>query len=188
MKIVLGSKSPRRQELMATLGFDFIVDAVDVDENIIHYTSASDYVKQAAFKKGKAILTKFPDSVIVCADTIVVFEDNILGKPHNIEEARKMITALSNNFHYVFTGVVIFLNNKQRFFIEKTKVFVDGMTPDEIEAYIQTEEPYDKAGGYAIQGNFGKYIKRIEGDYYNVMGLPLNHLYREIIKIKKSER
>jgi len=187
MKIVLGSKSPRRFELMTLLGFDFVVDAVDIDENIEGALHAKDYVKKITLKKAIAIHKRHPNSMIICADTIVVSGENILEKPANKDDARNMIKVLSGNYHYVYTAVAVFYHKQRKTFIEKTKVYVDTMTLNEIESYIKTEEPYDKAGGYAIQGSFGKYIKKIEGDYYNVVGLPLNRLYRLITEIKKSE-
>ncbi|HEY8395517.1 MAG TPA: Maf family protein, partial [Bacilli bacterium] len=122
----------------------------------------------------------------ICADTIVVSGQKVLGKPQDINEARQMMETLSGKEHYVITGVFLHYKDYQKVFAEKTEVLIDKLTPEEIEAYINTSEPYDKAGGYGIQGIFGKHVRAIKGDYYNVMGLPINHLYREI-KIIESK-
>ncbi|MDD3999352.1 MAG: Maf family protein [Bacilli bacterium] len=185
MKIILGSASQRRKELLTLLGYDFVVEAVNVDEQINSYLNADDYVSQAAIKKGRAMAVH-PNELIICADTIVVLESRILGKPHNLHEARKMISEISGKSHQVKTGVFLNFGDYQRVFVESTIVEIDDMTKGEIEAYIHTDEPYDKAGGYAIQGLFGKHVKKIHGDFYNVMGLPLNRLYQEIKKIENK--
>lgn len=186
MRIILGSKSPRRQELMNLLGYDYIVDYPRDAEIIGFYNGASDYVRKASTRKAREISRRHPDSVVVGADTVVAVHNNILGKPKDIDDARRMLLMISKNTHIVLTGVAIFYKRKRIVFVEKTKVFVDEIPGGDLEDYISTAEPYDKAGGYAIQGTFGKYINRIEGDYYNVVGLPINKLYRNIEKIKNE--
>lgn len=183
MKIILGSSSPRRSELMKLIGYDFLVDVPDIDEKLAE-KSPIKYVRKIVNKKGKFIFNRHPFDIIVCADTIVVKNDLILGKPKNKEEAFKMLKILQNDVHYVYTAVLIQYNTYKKVFVEKTRVYIDCLTDEEISEYINTNEPYDKAGGYAIQGLFGKHIKRINGDYYNVMGLPINLVYKEIEKIK----
>ena len=125
-----------------------------------------------------AASSKHPEDLVICADTIVLYKKQILGKPKDKEDARRMINLLSNNMHYVLTAVFISLNNRIETFVETTKVYVDKLTIDEIEDYINSPEPYDKAGAYGIQGTFSKYIIKINGDYYNVMGLPVNKTYK----------
>lgn len=186
MKIVLGSASARRKELLELLGYDFIVHPVEVDEHLYSYRNAEDFAYQVALKKGLATTILHPEDLIICADTIVVLEDNILGKPRDIPDARKMIGSLSGKIHHVITGVFLNYQDYQKVFTEKTQVRIDKMTADEVEAYINTKEPYDKSGGYAIQGIFGKHVKAIRGDFYNVMGLPINRVYREIKKIESK--
>jgi len=186
MMIVLASASPRRKQLMTKLGYEFFTDVSNDDEEIINYRNGFDYVRQAALKKGQTIAKKYQDNIIISADTIVLSQGKILGKPKNINEAREMILSLNNQYHHVITGVVVIYKNKINVFTEKTKVYVDHITKEEIEEYINTNEPYDKAGGYGIQGDFSKYIKKIKGDYYNVMGLPLNKLYQVLKKIKND--
>jgi septum formation protein len=184
MRIILGSKSARRKELMELLGFDFIVEAADTDEDVPNYDNSVDYVRQVTLRKGLSFKNKYPDDLVICADTIVCLDDQILGKPKDIDEARKMMLLLSGNRHIVLTGVFLHYKTYSKVFVERTEVDIAHLELPEIEAYIKTNEPYDKAGGYAIQGYFAKYIKGIKGDYYNVMGLPLCRLYQEIKTIE----
>ncbi|MDD2258663.1 MAG: Maf family protein [Bacilli bacterium] len=185
MKIVLGSSSPRRSELMRLIGYEFIVAVPYINEEI-EEDNPINYVKKIVRKKGNFINCEFSSNIIVCADTIVVKNNVILGKPKSKEDAFKTLKMLQNDVHYVYTAVLIQYKKYKKVFVEKTKVYIDSLTDEEIELYIDTTEPYDKAGSYAIQGVFGKYIKKIEGDYYNVMGLPINLVYREIEKIKNG--
>lgn len=185
MKIVLGSSSPRRSELMRLIGYEFLIANPDVNEDIKDNNPLK-YVRNIVKKKGDFIFEKFPLAIIVCADTIVVKNNMILGKPKNKQEAFEMLKNLQNDAHDVYTAVLIQYEKYRKVFVEKTKVYIDSLTDEEIESYIVTSEPYDKAGGYAIQGIFGKYIKKIVGDYYNVVGLPINLVYREIEKIKSG--
>lgn len=186
MKIVLGSKSARRSELLKLIGYDFYVDFVDLDETIHDYKNSKDYVKQVVLRKGKAVSKKHKDELVICADTIVVVDDIILNKPVSINDARKMINLINDRTHQVMTAVFIKYKDYKKVFVEETKVVIDKISPEDIEAYINTDEPYDKAGGYAIQGIFAKHIKKINGDFYNVMGLPINRLNNEIKKIRAS--
>jgi septum formation protein len=184
MKIILGSKSARRKELMELLGFDFIVESADTDETVPVYENSIDYVRQVTLRKGMSFKNKYPDDLVICADTIVCLDDIILGKPRDVDEARKMMLMLSGRQHEVLTGVFLHFQTYTKVFVERTEVEFARLELPEIEAYILTDEPYDKAGGYAIQGRFAKHIQGIRGDYYNVMGLPLHRLYQEIRKIE----
>ena len=185
MTIVLGSASARRKELLELLGYVFLVHPVDVDEQLNSYRNAEDFAHQVALKR--ACNNGFhPEDLVICADTIVVLEDKILGKPEDLPAARKMIGSLSGKTHHVITGVFLNYQDYQKVFTEKTQVRIDQMSAAEVEVYINTKEPYDKSGGYAIQGIFGKHVKGIHGDFYNVMGLPINRLYREIKKIESK--
>ncbi len=172
MKIILGSKSPRRKEIMEMAGYDFEIAVSNADEKV-EASSISEMSMKIALKKCNAIFDNFKNDLIICADTIVVIDDIVLEKPKNKDDARKMIKLIQNNRHYVYTSVVIKTKEKECTFLEKTKVYVRSMTDEEIEEYISMKEPYDKARAYAIQGYFGKYIEKIDGDYYNVMGLPI---------------
>lgn len=185
MKLILASKSPRRKEILSQAGYEFEIVISNVDENVSE-KKAEDKVLAIAKKKGIDIYNKLKeeDVVILSADTIVVVDNIILGKPKNIDDARNMINLLNNRTHQVFTAVYIKANNIEYQFLEKTDVNLVCITDDEIEEYINTTEPYDKAGGYAIQGVFSKFISSINGDYYNVMGLPIckvNQILKKLI-------
>lgn len=177
MKLILGSKSPRRREILSMVGIDFEVVTKNVDEKVVA-KDPKEKVKKIAMKKCNAIFDDYPDNVVLCADTIVLTEKGeVLEKPKDIDDARRMIEDISGTYHYVYTAFIIKSKDKEITHLEETKVFVTKMSKYEIEEYIHTTEPYDKAGAYAIQGLFGKYIEKIEGDYYNVMGLPINKVY-----------
>ena len=179
--VILGSKSPRRKEILEMLGVEFKVFTPDVLEDVSVYRSPSEYVKKTALKKGLATSKTFPNDTVICADTIVTLDKEILEKPKDKKDAKKMITMLNGRYHHVLTAVYIKKNNANYdLFVTKTKVYISKMSENEIEEYINTAEPYDKAGGYAIQGIFAKFIEKIDGDYYNVMGLPLNEVYKKL--------
>lgn len=182
MYLVLASQSPRRRDLLIQAGYRFQINVSRVDETV-EETNPIDKVMAIAKKKGLDVFSKYTDdqAVVLSADTIVVINDYILGKPKDKEDARLMLKMLQNNTHQVYTAVFIKSNDNEQLFYEKTDVLVSSMTDEEIEQYISTTEPYDKAGGYAIQGIFSKYISKINGDYYNVMGLPINKV-REALK------
>ncbi len=184
-KIILASASPRRKELMAMLGYDFEVIVSDADETMRPGLTPIAEVKDLAYRKAKVVFDQHPDAIVIGADTIVLVDDKILGKPHSEKEAEEMMKLLRNREHLVITGMAILSDRKQHHFSEESKVFFDNITNEEIARYIKTDEPYDKAGGYAIQGWAGKFISRIEGDYYNIVGLPINKLYS---KLKRMER
>ena len=183
MYLVLASKSPRRRELLNQAGFQFQVNVSNVDE-IVDEINPVEKVLAIAKKKGLDIYSKYNDeeAVVLSADTIVVINNQVLGKPKDKDDARLMMKMLQNNVHQVYTAVFIKSSQFEDHFVEKTDVFVGEMSNEEIEKYIDTKEPYDKAGGYAVQGIFGKYIEKIDGDYYNVVGLPICAILRELRK------
>lgn len=189
MYLVLASKSPRRRELLTQAGFQFQINVSNVDETV-EETNPVDKVLAIAKKKGLDIYNKYNDdeAVILSADTIVVINNDILGKPKDKEDARLMIKMLQNNVHHVYTAVFIKSKTDEEYFVEKTEVNVGAMTDEEIEEYINTKEPYDKAGGYGIQGIFSKYISSIIGDYYNVMGLPIYRVRKALEKYDFSKK
>ena len=183
MKLILASKSPRRKEILEMAGYSFDVKVSNVDENV-DANSISEMSLKISKKKCDAVFLENKDSVVISADTIVVINDRVLEKPKSKDDCREMINLIQNNVHDVYTSVVVKSKDKEIQFLETTKVYVCAMSEQEIEDYINTTEPYDKAGGYAIQGVFGKYIEKIDGDYYNVMGLPickLNKVLKEMI-------
>lgn len=187
MQIILASASPRRQELLKLIFDDFIIQTSSCEENT-SFTTPSQYVmdlaRQKALDVAKAVSDIHPDSLIIGADTIVFHENTILGKPKDKDEARQMITSLSGKTHFVYTGICLAHSKAGKLNIHTsyacTTVRVAFLSEDEITKYISTAEPYDKAGGYAIQGLFGKHITGIEGDYFNVVGLPVQLLYTQL--------
>ncbi|MGN1482001.1 Maf family protein [Porcipelethomonas sp.] len=182
MKIVLASSSPRRKELLKLLFDDFSVKPSGAAENIPDEIKADTVAEYLAVKKAESIIRETDELVIGC-DTSVVIDNTILGKPDNEQECRKMLSLLSGKIHQVYTGVCIIYKNNRISFTEKTDVEFYELTGDEIESYIQTGEPFDKAGGYGIQGRGALLIKSISGDYFNVVGLPVSRLNRELKKI-----
>lgn len=177
--LILASKSPRRSEILTMSGISFKVVVKDVEENVIEDNPAL-YALKTAKKKALAVLNDYPEELVLSADTVVTIDNLILEKPRNIDDARKMIKIISGKEHKVITGVFLGNNKKSESFFVETKVYVSELTDDEIEEYINTKEPYDKAGGYAVQGIFGKYIEKIDGDYYNVVGLPINTIIKKL--------
>ena len=183
MKLVLASKSPRRSEILRNAGIDFTVRVADADETIPDGTKPEDAVVFLAARKALAV-ERAEDETVLGADTIVVLDDKILGKPKDREDAYNMLRSLSGRVHSVFTGVCAVGNGISLTFAEETKVEFYPLTDDEINEYIDTNEPYDKAGAYGIQGIASKFIRGIQGDYFNVVGLPISSVYKKIIKMR----
>lgn len=192
-KIILGSASPRRRELMAQIGLEFEV-AVSNKEEYYESTIPEEIVKELALMKAENVASELgvkcelKNMVVIGADTIVALDDQILGKPRDEEEAFEMLTNLQGRAHQVFTGTAILSYDETgerlvRNQASETKVYVHEMDRDEILSYIKSGEPMDKAGAYGIQGAFAAYIDRIEGDYYNVVGLPVSYLYQQLKNI-----
>lgn len=181
--LILGSKSPRRKEILKMVNINFKTILKDVPEDI-KCDDPKNYPLLTSKKKADALINDYPNDVILCCDTIVYINNLILGKPKSYEDAYNMIKMIQNNTHYVITGVFLGNIHKQLNYDVITKVKVGAMTDEEIKNYISTSEPYDKAGSYAIQGEFAKYIESIDGDYYNVMGLPINSIYNNLKEFK----
>lgn len=191
--LVLASASPRRKELLEQAGYNLIILPADVDETLPDGISPEDAVKYLANKKAEAcakfILKEKPelsDLPIVAADT-VVYKDEIMGKPMDRQDAKRMIQTIRGTFHHVATGVAIILpaSGKKDVFCDATKVYCKDLSDDDVEAYLDTDEPYDKAGAYAIQGIFGKYIERFEGRYDTVVGLPVEPITEVLNRFNK---
>ena len=187
-KIILGSASPRRRELLSQIGIEFTV-RVSEKEEVYHSETPEEIVKELALMKAENIGEEIKaDTVIIGADTVVVLDQKILGKPEDEEDAFRMLKSLQGRPHEVYTGVAVLSRDREkgrlvRSHAVKTAVYVHEMTDDEIRSYIATGEPADKAGGYGIQGAFAKYIDRIDGDYYNVVGLPVSYVYQTLKEI-----
>ena len=180
MKVVLASASERRQELLSRLFDDFSIVVGDFDEDTVNFNGDIDeYVKEISLGKGISVRDKLQeDCIIISADTIVTFDNVILGKPKNEDEAFKMLKSLQGKSHFVYSGVTVInsSNNKIKQESVRTEVTFSKISDDEILKYIKTGEPLDKAGAYGIQGKGGIFVEGIKGCYYNVVGLPLNKL------------
>lgn len=181
MKLVLASKSPRRSEILKNAGIDFTVRVADADETIEKGTKPEDAVKILAERKARAV-ERAKDETVLGADTVVVLDGNILGKPRNREDAFRMLKSLSGREHSVFTGVCAVSENNSVVFAVETKVEFFELSDREIDEYIDTKECDDKAGAYGIQGLASKFVKGIKGDYFNVVGLPISSIYEKILK------
>lgn len=192
LKIVLASQSPRRKKLLEQIGLNFTVIPSTVDE-VISYTSPIEIVIDLAVQKAQDVAKSAPNSLIIGADTIVVQNDRILGKPKNEHDAINMLKSLSDKKHSVFTGVSLLITGhdtvikKSHSFFEETKVTFSALTDLEIKSYVASGSPMDKAGSYGIQDDWGSvFVERIEGDYYNVVGFPVNRFYQELKKLEPS--
>jgi septum formation protein len=186
---ILASGSPRRIEMMKKHGIRPIVHPAEIDENIPPEHGMCQTVMFLALKKAKAVEAEYLASdgkapIIIAADTIV-YKDEIMGKPEDREDAFRMISSLRNDVHFVVTGCALVEAGMQnaRVFAEITKVFVKDFSDEELNAYLDTDEPYDKAGAYAIQGIFSKHIDHIEGEYDNVVGFPWERIEKELTKL-----
>lgn len=176
MRLVLASGSPRRRELLTLAGLSFTVEVADIDESVRGDEDPVAYTTRLALEKGRAVFSKLgaPEDVIVlAADTTVAVDHHILGKPNDAEDAARMLRLLSDRRHQVMTGVAAISSSSEEVICETTDVVFCAMTEADIASYIATGEPMDKAGAYGIQGCAARFIPRIEGDYWNVVGLPL---------------
>ncbi|MDX8044422.1 Maf family protein [Gracilibacillus sp. S3-1-1] len=180
MNLILASSSPRRQELLKQVHIPFTIRKPDVDESQITITDPAEKVKQLALRKGRQVPIQNNNEVILAADTIVAFENNIFEKPKSKLDAYQMLQKLSGNTHEVYTGVMLRSTNKELLFTECTTVHFWTLTDEEIDAYLATNDAYDKAGGYGIQSVGAMFVKGINGDYYNVVGLPLSTVVRQL--------
>lgn len=194
-KVILGSASPRRRELLGQIGVEFEVKTSDAEES---YTSTvpEEIVKELALQKAQNVAAELCDMkktlkemVVIGADTMVVQDHEILGKPLDEADAFRMLSNLQGRAHQVFTGVALFIydaegNEEIVNHAVETKVYVNPMDEREISSYIASGEPMDKAGAYGIQGGFAAYIDKIEGDYYNVVGLPVSYIYQQLKNAK----
>lgn len=180
-KIILASASPRRADLLKQLGLKFQVFISDADEEIVDLPP-DEFVKNIALQKARIVSGAVSDGIIIAADTIVVIDGKIIGKPRDVEEACDMLTGLSGRMHEVFTGLCILEKPSGRYFLgyERTEVYFRNISQAEIKTYIATGEPMDKAGAYGIQGKGALFVEKINGCYFNVVGLPLTLLYNAL--------
>lgn len=183
MSIILASASPRRHEILNLIGLDHRVVGADVDESITPGLAPAELVEQLSRRKAAAVAPDFPAETIIAADTIVVLDDIIYGKPQDQADAARMLGELAGRTHRVYTGVTLMKGGTSRSFAEMTEVTFYPLSNDEIAAYIATGEPLDKAGAYGIQGYGAVNVRGIVGDYFNVMGLPVARLVLELRKL-----
>lgn len=175
LPLILASGSPRRRELLDLMGLTYTVETPDVDESFSGRPSET--VMEISRRKAAAVAARHSDSIIIAADTLV-FADGALGKPHTPERAKEMLRSLAGNWHHVYTGITVINTRSGRILrnVDKTRVHLVPMTEQEIDAYVATGEPLDKAGAYGIQGMGGMFVDRIDGSYSNVVGLPMSML------------
>ena len=178
IRAILASQSPRRKELLGMIFEDFEIKPADIDETLPQGISAEDAAEYTA--KRKAAATECGDALVIACDTIVVVSDEILGKPADRDDGFRMLRLLSGKTHKVISGVAVRYKGRELSFSQTTLVTFYDMSDDEINSYLDSGEPFDKAGAYGIQGLGGVYVKGIEGDFFNVVGLPVARLNREL--------
>jgi septum formation protein len=183
-RLILGSGSPRRQELLKSLGFTFEVKPINADESFPETLKAEEIPLYLAEKKANSYPSRLNEKeILITSDTIVWCEGKVLNKPADFAEGKEMLSALSGKMHEVYTAVCLKSGEKQAVFYDLSKVYFKVLTNEEIEYYLVNFSPYDKAGGYGVQDWIGYIaIEKIEGSFYNVMGLPVKKLYEELIK------
>jgi len=186
LPFILASGSPRRKEILDTMGIPYIVDVSDADEAFCG--GPKEAVLELSYRKAKSVASRHEDAIVLAADTLV-YADKVLGKPESREHAIEMLQMLSGRWHSVFTGLALMHPRSGRIVrrVCETRVHFVEMTPEDIEAYVDTNEPLDKAGAYGIQGLGGMFIDRIEGSYSNVVGLPMSVLREMLSEMNKED-
>jgi septum formation protein len=180
-ELILASGSPRRAEILRAVDWPFEIAAVDIDESLREGESPVSYVERLAVEKATAAARRFPDRLVLGADTTVLSDEQVLGKPRDMEEARRMLRQLSDRWHEVLTGVALVRAGERRQTVvahERTRVLFRPMSDAEINWHVEKGKPLDKAGAYAVQGHAALFIREIQGDYWNVVGLPVQLVYR----------
>ena len=183
MPLILASASPRRAELLRNAGIAFTVEPAHVPEQVLPGEQPLSYAQRLARDKARAVFARHPDNVVLGADTIVVADEHLMEKPRDDADAARMLRLLSGCAHQVITGVCLIAPNFEQVEAEVTEVRFSPLTDAEIAAYIATREPMDKAGAYAIQGVASRWVERIDGCYFNVVGLPVPRVYRMLRKL-----
>ena len=171
--LILASSSPRRRDLLLQAGVRFDVLPAEIDESLRPHESATEYVERLALEKARALHQEHPNATILGADTTVVLDNRILNKPADLADAERMLYSLSSRAHQVHTGIAVVTPTGRRTHVETTNVFFLPIPDDELIHYLSTRDSLDKAGAYGIQGYAARWIHRIEGDFFNVMGLPI---------------
>jgi septum formation protein len=190
MKLILASASTRRAEILRDAGFSFVVLSSAVDETPFPGESPHEHVQRLAEAKAELVAARaIGPAIVIAADTVISLDGLILGKPRSTDDARHMLEKLSGRTHSVVTGIALIRlpEAERRTFVESTLVHFAALSSEEILRYLATGEPHDKAGSYAIQGHAGRFIPRVEGCYFNIVGLPLARLYHALIDLGWSE-
>ncbi|HQZ95084.1 MAG TPA: Maf family protein [Pyrinomonadaceae bacterium] len=182
-KLILASGSPRRSEILTSVGWEFTKHVADIDETERVGELPADYVVRLAREKAKAVAVNYPGSIVLGADTTVVIDGQIIGKPLDLDDAKRMLSMLSGHWHEVLTGVAVVDNGETRSGIQSTRVKFTAMSEAEITFLAEKGDPLDKAGAYAVQAQAALFIEGIEGDYWNVVGLPISLVYSLMKKV-----
>ena len=183
MELILASASPRRKELLEKIGLPFTVQPAKGEERITQKSPAAVVMELSRQKAEEIAAAQTEDCIIIGADTVVARGEKIMGKPKDAADAKQMLRSIADDCHQVYTGVTLIRTGahpQSATFQEKTEVFLYPISDAEMDAYIASGDPMDKAGAYGIQGDFAIYVKRIAGDYYNVVGLPIGRVYQEL--------
>jgi septum formation protein len=186
-KLILASASPRRAEILTAVGWEFEKHTADVDETELPNEKPADYVQRLAVEKAAVVAEKYKNQLVLGADTIVVIENQIVAKPKDLADARRMLRILSGNWHDVLTGVAIVKDKEISTGLQRTQVKFAELVEAEIEFLIERGEPLDKAGAYAVQAQAALFIEQIKGDYWNVVGLPVSLVYELVRQINAKE-
>jgi len=184
MRLILASSSPRRSELLRNAGIPFTIEPAQVPEQALPNEQPLVYAQRLARDKARAVSARHPDNVVLGADTIVVADAHLLEKPHDTGDAARMLRMLSGRTHQVVTGVCLLASEIEQTEAEITEVRFSALSDEEIAGYVATGEPMDKAGAYAIQGIASRWVERIDGCYFNVVGLPVPRVYRLLKKLE----
>lgn len=180
MKTILASKSPRRTEILSLIGIKHIVIPSQEEEIIEQNLTPEQVVQSLAYQKANSVAKQYPTDLVIGSDTIVVINNQILGKPKDYNDAVRMLLLLQNNTHQVMTGVSLIKGEQIDTFVDIADVTFKEMTKEDIDKYLETDKPFDKAGAYGIQDPNATFIKQIKGDYYTIMGLPKEQLQKHI--------
>ena len=186
-KIVLASGSPRRSEILSSVGWEFVKHVPDIDESERPGEDPEHYVVRLAREKAAAVASSYPGEIVLGADTTVVINEQILAKPVDMADARRMIGMLAGNWHDVLTGVAVVRDDSTNSALQKTRVKFAPMNEAEIAFLAEVGEPLDKAGAYAVQRQASLFIERIEGEYWNIVGLPINLVYEMVMRTHTSK-
>ena len=184
-KIILASGSPRRKDLLTDAGIKFDVDVSDYEEDMTLDLPPHELAKYLSAGKARAVAGRYKDAIIVAADTFVVLKGEVLGKPHTKEKAKEMLEKLSGQIHSIVTGFTIIETATGKIISEahESKLYFREILPEEIDEYVDSGEPLDKAGAYAVQGGGGKFVEKIEGDYTNIIGIPMKAFLERLKQI-----